>query len=80
MEIPSAFEESVDKRLDKPFGDKDAELKYLTKLAMMDDGSEHFQRMKEQAIQTMKLNHCREIENLLCEMSLTFDKDGKIID
>ena len=52
--IPNAFEEKVERNLENMFGDKDGELRYITKLAMLDDGSEEFRLVQEKAVQTIR--------------------------
>lgn len=79
MNCISLVEQNIDRMTDKLFGDKDPNLKLITKMNLMYDGTEETKEEIEQTISKIKRNNQFEIECLLQEMTMTLDKDGNIV-
>jgi hypothetical protein len=75
----SLVELNVNKQIDKLFGDKDSKLKFLTKLDLLDDGSQQANKDKQALLNTMKKSNEIEMKFINEEMHLTYDDKGNLV-
>jgi hypothetical protein len=80
MEIETLVEKNVNSMLDKIFGDKDDTLKAITKLSILNDGSEEMKNKINQTIALIRRNNELEKQMLDDELNLTYDSSGNIIE
>ena len=79
MDSISLIEQNVNRMTDKLFGDKDPNLKLITKLNLMYDGTDEYKNTVEETLVKMKRNNEYEVECLLKEMTMTLDNSGNLI-
>lgn len=79
MEFSSLVEQNIERMTDKMFGDCDLTLKTITKMTLLDDGTDEFKHKKNYILEKIRKNNEMEMEMILQESFLTYDKDGKII-
>lgn len=77
MNIPSLIEKRVDTQLDKIMGDKDEELKTITKMALLRDDIDKNEILE--IINRIKSNHEQEVKHYLEEMTMTLDSNGNVV-
>lgn len=80
MEIFSLVENNVNHMCDKLFGDKDPNLKLITKMNLMFDGSyERENEIKETLVKIKQINHY-EAQGIENELFLTYDCCGNLVE
>ena len=75
-DIVSMFEKRVDRMMDKMFGDKNSELKAVTKMSLMNkEPTPEIKCILEQ----MRQDKIKEEAMLLEEMTMTLDASGNVV-
>lgn len=77
MNIPNLIEKRVDTQLDKMIGDKDEELKTITKMAILKEDIDKNEILE--IINRIKSNHEQEVKYYLEEMTMTLDSGGNVV-
>jgi len=72
--IPSLLEQSVEKNLDRMFGDKDPQLRFLKKLDLMNDNSKMYQERLSYVLQQIRLQNEYEYQSLFNEPRLILNE------
>jgi len=75
-DIVSMFEKRIDRMMDKMFGDKNNELKAVTKMSLM--SKEHTPEMLS-ILEQMREDKIKEEAMLLEEMTMTLDASGNVV-
>lgn len=75
-DIVSMFEKRIDRMMDKMFGDKNNELKAVTKMSLM--SKEHTPEMIS-ILEQMRQDKIKEEAMLLEEMTMTLDASGNVV-
>jgi hypothetical protein len=75
----SLLEKSVQRQIDRLFGGGDPHLAEITKIALLDDGTDAKQREKEYVIQQLKENNKVDSYYIDKEFKLTYDSNGELV-
>ena len=79
MDCISLVEQNINYMTDKLFGDKDPNLKLITKMNLLYDGTEETKDEITATLCKMKRNNEYEVDCILKEMTLTYDMCGNIV-
>ena len=79
MDCISLVEQNINYMTDKLFGDKDPNLKLITKMNLLYDGTEETKDEITATLCKMKRNNEYEVDCILKEMTLTYDLCGNIV-
>ena len=80
MDFESLVEVNANKQVDKLFGDKDNKLKLITKLELLDDGTDEIRQEQEKMIKAIKKSNEIEAFYIKQQLHFTLDKDGNLIE
>jgi hypothetical protein len=80
MDFVTTAEKKIDDILEKLFGDKDPELKHITKLSMLKDlYGDLIDEKINNTLETLKQCNEKEINSIKDELKCTLNKDGNVI-
>ena len=80
MDFESLIEINASKQADKMFGDKDNKLKAITKVDLLDDGTEEMKEAKEKLLIAIKRSNEMEAWYIKKQLFFTLDKDGNLVE
>jgi len=80
MDYEGLVEQNVNHMMDKMFGDKDPALKTITKMNILNDGTDDSRESIEQVLTKMKKMNWFESKCIDEEMLLTYDSAGNIVE
>ena len=79
MDCHSLVEQNADYMTNKLFGDKDPNLKLITKMNLMYDGTKQSEDEINETLEKIKRNNKYEVECILKEMTMTLDNSGNLV-
>ena len=80
MEFENLIELNVCKQVDRIFGDKDSKLKLITKIDLLENGSEEMKESTERLLQTIKRSNEMEAYYIKRQLFFTLDKNGNLVE
>lgn len=80
MEFENLIEVNVNKQVDRMFGNKDNKLKLITKIDLLDDGTEESKESTEKILQTIKKSNEMEAYYIKRQLFFTLDKNGNLVE
>jgi hypothetical protein len=80
MEFENLIELNVCKQVDRIFGDKDSKLKLITKIDLLENGSEEMKESTEKMLQTIKRSNEMEAYYIKRQLFFTLDKNGNLVE
>lgn len=80
MEFDNLIELNVCKQVDRIFGDKDSKLKLITKIDLLENGSEEMKESTERLLQTIKRSNEMEAYYIKRQLFFTLDKNGNLVE
>ena len=80
MEFENLIENNVNKQVERMFGAKDNKLKLITKIDLLDDGTEETKESTEKILQSIKRSNEMEAYYIKRQLFFTLDKNGNLIE